>query len=145
MNVLKVKVSVLDLTSFIGVLDMDNLATLPNREAPPNTQEEETINSLFPQEVAQPHAQSSSQPPPSKKKEVVTKDEDDAPPSSTSSSSFSWKLFGYTILLFLILVIPLIDKVICKLPYCGDSMIGLVALKTLIFAVGFFLILKYAH
>lgn len=111
---------------------MDSLAALPKRETPLSRDEEETMKNLFPEDTPR------RAPPPRSNNEATEND------GSESTTKTNWKLIGYTTLLFLILVIPFIDKIVCRLPYCGENAIALMVFKTLIFAVAFFFIVKYA-
>ena len=115
---------------------MDNLADLPKKEMPLSRDEEETMKNLFPQDGSAMRSASS------RAADEVTNGEEEIPPSSGGIGT-NWKLIGYTTLLFLILTIPFIDKIVCKLPYCGENTIALMVFKTLIFALGFFLINRY--
>lgn len=109
---------------------MDSLAALPKREAPLSRDEEETVKNLFPEDA------------PRQAVPQLRTEEEGAP--SSKGTTTNWKLIGYATLLFLILAIPFIDKIVCRLPYCGENAIALMVFKTVIFAVAFFFIVKYA-
>jgi len=60
------------------------------------------------------------------------------PGISGSSSRFSrieWKLLGATVVLFVVLANPWIDKILCNIPYCGGNQVSSLLTKTVIFAI----------
>ena len=67
--------------------------------------------------------------------------------SSKSGGKAGWmdtiKLALYATVLFLILANPWIDQVMCMVPYCGESVITLVAVKALLFMVLFVVMYKF--
>lgn len=126
---------------------MDHLSTLPKRDVSQSLgqAEEEVMATLFPEDAPQPPKNKTTAPQSSTTQKVAQKAEtvDEEQPQTTSGVSCSWKVIGYTTLLFLIIAAPLLDMLLCRLPYCGNNTIALMAFKTLLFAIGFFFITRY--
>lgn len=108
---------------------MENLSSLPPKNDTIKTPEEEAImKQLFPQ----------GSPP---------KIDNSPPPSSTSSTPqtqkppnrINWKLLGASVLLFILLANPWVDKLFTKVPYCEEGGATVVGIKALLFSI--FLIL----
>jgi hypothetical protein len=52
-----------------------------------------------------------------------------------------WKLVFFATILFLLLSLPLLDGILCRVPYCGeDNFVALMGLKASLFATGFLLV-----
>lgn len=60
---------------------------------------------------------------------------------STESPKSSWmqtfKLALYASILFLALCNPITDGIFCRLPYCGEGVVTILAMKTLVFMILF--------
>lgn len=102
---------------------MERLADLPAKEdVAPTPQEDEVMKKFF-----------------------------DAPQSSGSSSGKTstergWgetlKLALYAAIIFFALANPWVDSVFCMVPYCGGSVIALLLIKMLLFAMIFVIVYK---
>ena len=89
---------------------MDKLADLPPKQSPSTPAEDAVMNQFF--------------------------GPSDEPSKSTSKfSRIEWKLLGATALLFVLLANPWVDKLLCKVPYCGESQISSLATKTVLFVI----------
>ncbi len=55
----------------------------------------------------------------------------------------TFKLALYTAVIFLMLCNPMADAIFCKLPYCGEGVVTLLASKTLIFMILFISMYKF--
>lgn len=100
---------------------MDNLNNLPTSNAPIDPEEEKVLQKYF----SNPGKEVTTSPTPTS--------------SSTTSKSSFWKIFGYTLILFMLLGNPWIDGMMCKVPYCENKAI-LFGIKVVIFAIGLFAI-----
>ena len=86
---------------------MDEFANLPAKNDTVKTPEEQAImNQLFPSEDK---------------------------PQQKPKSKLNWKVLGYSSILFLLLANPWIDKLLCKIPYCGENAIMVLSLKLFLF------------
>lgn len=67
--------------------------------------------------------------------------------STGDNSKPTWmqtmKLALYTTILFLALCNPITDAVFCRLPYCGEGVVTLLAVKTLLFMTLFIAMYKF--
>jgi len=77
--------------------------------------------------------------------EVMKKYFGDAEPPAEKQLSWTaiLKLALYATILFVVLSNPITDGLFCKLPYCGDGMITLLATKSVIFMMLFVAIYKF--
>lgn len=70
-----------------------------------------------------------------------------SPASTNSKTKVGWmdaiKMAFYVAVLFVFLANPWIDSVMCMVPYCGDSSMILLAVKTLLFMVLFVTMYKF--
>ena len=100
---------------------MDKLADLPPVETQLSDQENRVLKTYF--------------------------DGSNAGGSSGDSSKPTWmqtlKLALYTTVLFLALCNPITDAVFCRLPYCGEGVVSLLAVKTLLFMTLFIAMYKF--
>jgi hypothetical protein len=71
----------------------------------------------------------------------------DGDENNSSDSKLTWmqtfKLAIYASILFLALCNPITDSVFCRLPYCGEGVVSLLAIKTLIFMFCFVAMYKF--
>jgi len=89
---------------------MDKLTDLPPTQSPSTPAEEAVMNQFFG--------------PPGE-------------PAKTTSrfGRIEWKLLGATALLFVLLANPWSDLLLCKVPYCGGSMMTSLITKTVLFVI----------
>lgn len=77
--------------------------------------------------------------------EVMKKYFGDAEPPADKQLSWTsiLKLALYATVLFIALSNPIIDGLFCKLPYCGDGVMTLLATKAVLFMMFFIAIYKF--
>ena len=110
---------------------MDKLSELPVKNDTVKTEEESEIIKQFfqPEQTVSPPTNS----PPTKSQSFLT----------SFISKINWKVVGIATLFFVILANPWIDKIFCKLPYCGENAASLLGIKTLIFFMVLIIISLY--
>ncbi len=120
---------------------MDRLSDLPINNTPLSPQEQQVMHQYF-----GPSPQGSQGPPqglqgPPKAQPEHFSQKGSAPASS--SGNLNWKLIGSVSLLFVMLANPWIDMALCKIPYCGDRAILLLAIKLVIFVIVYIILSMY--
>lgn len=88
---------------------MDELKTLPSKEDTKHTPQEQAVMRQF---------------------FGTSQDK----PATASKGKVNWKIVGCASVLFLLLANPWIDRLLCKIPYCGGSVMML-TLKLTFFAL----------
>ena len=99
---------------------MDKLSDLPPKNDSVKTADEETVMGQF---FPKGHDRNPSQ----------SEDVQDQGQRQSLIQKVNWKLIGCSAVLFILLANPWIDKIFCKVPYCGDNAIALLGLKVLLF------------
>jgi polyferredoxin len=93
---------------------MDDLSKLPTEDTTPTPEEEAVMEKHF---------------------------------GSSKGKKMGWmnamKLAFYALIVFLVFANPWIDSLFCMVPYCGDSSISLLALKSILFMFTLVLIIKF--
>ncbi len=103
---------------------MDKLADLPPKETQLSEQENGVLKKYF--------GETSS-----------SSGEDGTAPVGKPGWIQTFKLALYASILFIALCNPITDGVFCRLPYCGEGVVSLLAAKTLIFMISFVAMYKF--